>query len=101
MTGSGPLASDALTALLNVAATVGGKVEVRILPTGTEGRPGASLEARIVAMDADHLVVRVLASASARFPGTHGGDLPAALLSLSYELDRDAYRRSEGLQAPA
>lgn len=98
---NGPDGRAALTVLLYVGALVGGRVEVMIHPTGTEGRPTAVLEARVWSTNEGQQAARLLASASARFPGHGSGDLATALLSLGYELDKDAYRRSEGLQPPA
>lgn len=96
-TQNGPDWKDAIVALLAVGKATGGRVVVRLSPAGTEGRPVLHLTAEVLAEDEDHMVLRTLASASSRMTGSYDGDLATALLSLGYELDRDAYRRSEGL----
>ena len=88
---------DGVSALLAMGKALGGTTEVALRLSGTEGRPSARLMGRIVAMDHDQQAVRCLASASVGIGGNGCGDIPAALLSLAYELDRDCYRRTTGM----
>ena len=86
---------DAATSVLAIGKMLGGRVDIRVKLGGSEGRPTITLIGEVLETDPDHQVLRCLASASVRVDTTTGMDLPTALLSLSYELDRDAYLRSQ------
>jgi len=100
-TSNGPDWRDVVTFLLEIQRDNNCKVEVTLTPTGSPGRPGLDLFAQALAVDADQQVVRVLGSAKLHLPGSNFGGLSAALYSLGYELDKDLYRRNEGLQKGA
>lgn len=89
---------DAAVALLELERMAGGYVTVRIRVGGTQGRPTMHLTAELLADDPNQAVVRTLASAKISSPGAFVGGLETALLSLGYELDKDWYRRAEGIQ---
>jgi hypothetical protein len=89
---------DATVAFLELARLAHGRVIVTMVPGGTTGRPHLLLKAELVADDDNQMVVRTLASASVRLPGSNGGATDVALLSLGYELDKDWYRRTEGVR---
>jgi len=88
---------DVAVALLELEKLSGGYVVVRLRCGGTQGRPTMHLAAELLADDPNQQVVRTLASASVHSPGSFVGGLETALLSLGYELDRDWYRRIEGI----
>lgn len=92
-----PDGKDVASAALALGKDVEGVVVVTLRFGGTEGRPTVTAEANMLAQDIDQRVLRLLGSASARLTGNELMALPAALLSLLYDLDRDIYRRSEGL----
>jgi len=96
-TQNGPDWKDVVVFLLELERDAQCKVEVTLTPTGTPGRPGLDLLAQALAVDTDQQVVRVLGSARLHMPGNSFGGLSAALYSLGHELDKDVYRRSEGL----
>lgn len=92
-----PDGKDVASAALALGKDVDGVVVVTLRFGGTGGRPSVAAEANMLLQDIDQRVLRLLGSASARLTGSELMALPAALLSLLYELDRDIYRRSEGL----
>jgi len=89
-----------VTFLLELQETTGARVEITMRPNGSPGRPALEIEAQALALDTNQRVVRVLGSARVRLPGNNFGGIEAALYSLGYELDKDVYRKSEGLQPP-
>lgn len=92
---------DVVTFLLELEKISGGYVSIRMRPAGTQGRQKLHLTAELLADDPNQAVVRTLASASVSLPGNSFGGLEPALLLLGYELDKDYYRRSEGLTPQA
>lgn len=100
-TSNGPDWKDVARAMLEFEGGEENILTVKIAASGTQNAPKLLLLAAKTGPAGAPLVPQLLGSASVHMPGSGAGDLCAALLSLLYELDKDEYRRTEGLQPRA
>lgn len=96
-TRNGPDWKDVARAFLDFQEQLGKGISVVLTVSGSQLSPQLHLIA--VASDGDRVLGAVgrCYSASVSMPSTGVGDLNAALLCLGYELDREAYRRGQGM----
>jgi hypothetical protein len=90
--------TDVVRCMLTMHTGADQRVVMTLHPLGSPDRPRMSLNAQLVQDNDQETAPQVLGSASVFLPGNNFGDIETALLSLGYELDRDIYRRIEGIQ---
>lgn len=94
---NGPDWKDVVTFMLELEEISKGQVTVTLRPAGTPSQPSILMLASLWSTAGAPLAPSLLASASVSFPGNAFGGIEMALYSLMLELDKDYYRRIEGL----
>jgi len=96
-TQNGPDWKDVARALLDFERTLDCSISVTVKAAGSFRTPLLLMQAAAWGHATDSQEAKLLASASVSMPGAGAGDIAAALLLLGYELDKEAYRRQEGM----
>lgn len=94
---NGPDWKDVTRALLAIQESMQAVIVVSMCVAGSEQNPKLLLTATALSLKVGFQGPATSASASVSMPSTGAGDLCAALLSLGYELDKDWYRREQGI----
>lgn len=100
-TSNGPDWKDVTRALLHFEKELRASIKISLRAGGTEKSPILLMVASMLMENPVSGGPQLSASASVSMPGRGAGDIAAALHSLVYELDKDAYRQIEGIQLPA
>lgn len=98
---NGPDWKDVARAMLSFEESLSCTIRFTVRAGGTWKAPQLFMVATAEGTAGAPLAAKPLGSASVSMPGVGAGDLCAALLSLGYELDKDAYRKNEGLSSIA
>ena len=83
--------------MLYLEKEFGGTIRVTMRVAGSQKEPLLLLLAALEGPQGANGGRRLLASASVSMPARGVGATDAALLSLMYELDKDVYRRTQGM----
>lgn len=88
---------DVSRAAMQFAQDWGGQVSIVLRPYGSQDKPQMTIVAQLFLPAGVSGGVAPWASASVAIAGGSVGAMSAAALSALYELDREVYRRSEGM----